>query len=220
MKLVFDADQLGSFEAELPGIRERFNKLSLSSMPENYGIAGNTFRAYTNWPKRPSQVYKSWAEKVTKQFNEKPPKRIHAKSQEEFDKWHQVLFDALQDHWKKNQGGTLSIAHGYKIIDLYLKNIAFYNFGDRAFTNSIVQYGNCALDKQILNKLNLCMGGCLPIRNPSMGHITNMNCYRFCQSLITEFCGKAKGTRVEYDTWAWQLRNRTSPPDTTSQSTT
>ncbi|MCB1753743.1 MAG: hypothetical protein KDI74_18705, partial [Gammaproteobacteria bacterium] len=91
-----------------------------------------------------------------------------------------------------------------KLIDLYIKWLSQFNYPNKIFVTNLNKFSSCALDRQTLNKINLCYSQCLPINNPSMGDIHNKNTYVFCQEIINEFCIQATATKLEFDYWAWK----------------
>src|SRR3990172_7248185 len=166
------------FKASLPRLRKKIRAESFDPNDSIYGIAGNTFRAFRGF-KKPSRTYRSWARSITE--------------------------NAIKNHWKKEQDNEPSFAHTYKMVDLYLKWLCSNEKCPEKLANSIIKYGYCALDSQILKKLNEALSYALPIRirNPSMGDITNENTYEYCQSLIMDFAENFNGYRLLFDYYAW-----------------
>jgi hypothetical protein len=193
------------FRRSLPRIRK--NKIGQRPIDDDssYGVAGNTFRAYRGW-KNPSKVYKLWAKKVTANLINQQS-TIDVYTRETFLKWHTGLYNSLQRYWKKHRGNQLPLSHCYKLVDLYIKWISAHQLQDKKFLEGIVRNANCALDSQILERLNCCYSKALPIFKPSMGHIHNQNTYNFCQSLIAKFSESCGGSRLLFDYWAWQKDN-------------
>jgi len=182
---------------------EKIGKLDWDLREEDCGIAGNTFRAYTGWENSPSETYRNWAEKQNEEILKLSPKSIS--SQEDFDTWHQKLAESLQRHWQKAEDGNrLSVAHKYKLIDLYIKWLTRYKHPEPELNAMLIQFGHCALDRQTLAKINEHLDGLLPIAKPSMGCIATENAYAFCQAIIRDYCNAAGGTPLLFDYYAWQ----------------
>lgn len=182
-----------SVEMNRKEIRQR------SNTDPSYGIAGNTFRAFRGI-KTPSRTYREWAKHTTQ---DALMLESGFESQGEFDKWHKHLAKSLRDHWAKKYGDSASFAHIFKMVDLYVKWLSCRAECPPALAESIVHYGYCALDSQILRALNSALSGALPCSKPSMGDIKNENTYEFCQSLIKEFAEANGGTRLLFDFYAW-----------------
>ncbi len=90
------------------------------------------------------------------------------------------------------------------MVDLYIKWLCSNNECSEKLANSLIKYAYCALDSQILTKLNEALNHALPIRKPSMGDIANQYTYDYCQSLIKDFSETYNGTRLLFDYYAWE----------------
>jgi hypothetical protein len=191
------------FQKSLPSIRKMQGQEDLSSMTDNFGVGGNTFRAYVGYELPPSSIYRSWAKKQTNRIRKKLPIN-ETSSEESFIIWHEKLYRSLCRYWLKKQGKPLSLAHSYKLVDLYIKWLSRYEFQEKMFVININKYANCAIDSQVLIKIDICYSSCLPIHKPSMGHVKNKNTYDYCQQLISSFCDDAMATKLEFDYWAWK----------------
>lgn len=203
MKQYIDNQQLNLFKKSLKNTRSILGRKNISEVDKFYGIAGNTFRAYRDYAKSPSVVYRQWAKiQTNKIIKFQPTKQISTSAK--FRNWHKNLCDSLNTHWKKKQRKKLSFAHFYKMIDLYIKWLSQFDYPDKNFVKKLNKYASCALDRQTLEKINLCYGKCFPINQPRMGDIFNQNTYNFCQRIINDFCMKASGTKLEFDFWAWK----------------
>jgi hypothetical protein len=174
-----------------------------STMSPSYGVSGNTLRAYRGWSVPPGKVYKEWAKKRTNTIIKAAPLDDIA-TESGFQGWHRGLCKSLNAKWRKDQGKNLSIAHCYKLVDLYIKWLSRYQIQGREFAFLLNKHASCALDSQTIYKINACYGNCLPINKPRMGDIHNENTYRYCQDMIAAFCEAAGGTRLEFDYWAWK----------------
>ena len=162
MDKYINKQKLNSFSKSLIKTRSALGKNDITSITKAYGIAGNTFRAYTGWRVSPSDVYRVWAKNNTDKLIKSPPTKITS-NKEGFKKWHKSLYDSLNRYWKKKQGAHLSVAHCYKLIDLYIKWLSQFDFGDSRFVKNINKYASCALDRQTIEKINQCYSKCLPI---------------------------------------------------------
>ena len=203
MKKYLDKRQLSQFSKSLKKTRAILGKANISEMPSSYGIEGNTFRAYRGWKYSPSKCYREWVEENTQRIIKSQPTQSIS-NEVNFGKWHKNLYNSLNKHWKKKQGKALSLAHCYKLIDLYIKWLSQFDFEDKKFVENLNKYASCALDSQTIERINQCYGQCLPINNPRMGDVINQNTYNYCQEIINEFCKSGGGTKLEFDYWAWK----------------
>lgn len=192
-----------AFARALPALQQRVGCIPFGQRSEDFGVAGNTFRAYRDWPHPPSRVYREWANDVCAALNASLLGEQVA-TPEGFRGWHASLAKSLQVHWTNQQGNALSFAHQHKLIDLFIKWLSGYDFGCTQLTKALVSHGNCALDRQTLAKLNECLSFALPIANPSMGDIHSGKTYEFCQDLIGSFAHHYGGTRLLFDYFAWR----------------
>lgn len=191
------------FASRIPELKQQLGTQEFDPKKSTFGIAGNTFRAFINFEKPPSKVYQDWAKSTTKRlFEDQNIPRIS--SQIEFDNWHSEVVDSLKTFWREAQNGDLKFAYTFKAVDLYIKWLSSLKECPKQLCDGILKFGYCALDSQILKRLNECLSGALPIKNPSMGDISNRNTYDFCQTLIEGFCVKYGGTRLLFDYFAWK----------------
>lgn len=199
----FNASLQRKFTAAIPRLRKQLAATPFPGHDANFGVGGETFRAFRNLPERPSVVYRSWAAKICDKLT---PKSLNGQLQsgESFEAWHCSLVDELSARWKSRQGTQLSVAHKYKLLDLLVKWLSAHDFGHSEITRGFEQYWHCALDRQTLTKLNKCLSFALPIRSPSMGDIHAEQTYLFCQELIREFAASCGGTPLLFDYFAWK----------------
>ena len=201
-----DQSQVTEFRSQLASIREGFGARTIDAMKADptYGVAGNTLRAMRGGRNTPSAAYQAWAKKLTDSIVESQP-IAETSNRHKFEAWHEQQCEALGKSWKRSRRHAISYAHTRKLVDLYVKWLMQFKFSNQAFHRQLNRHAFCALDRQSIEKINKCYGHCMPIKNPSMGHVHNANTYRFCQTLIEEFCREAGGTRLEFDHWAWRL---------------
>lgn len=209
---IIEKSESKKYQKFLRDIKKETGKPDWDSRADSCGVAGNTFRAYGAYVakrgkgeegNRPSEIYREWAEKQNKAISKLSPESIS--SQEDFDNWHQKLAKSLQNHWSKTEDGIqLSIAHKYKLVDLYIKWLTQHKLPEPELNDIFIQFAHCALDSQILAKINDHLDGLLPIAKPSMGCIATENAYAFCQAVIRDYCNAVGGTPLLFDYYAWQ----------------
>lgn len=196
-----------AFSRKISSLRKKTASIPFAKRKASYGVGGNTFRAFTGWKRKPSVVYREWAEVTTISLNEKSLLQ-KSKSRDRFLVWHEQLAASLQAHWKRRQGMHLSVAHCMKCVDGYVAWLVSLKFDNGAGSVALEQVANCLLDQQILKKLNACYSNALPMGpKPSMGHITHIETYVFCQELIGAFVDVAGGTRILFDRFGYKRGN-------------
>lgn len=203
LKLTHSRQLASEFKTSIPAIRKKLAQIPLAEHNPNFGVEGNTFRAYQQWNTPPSIVYREWAAETFRKINAQRLAR-QLTSQSGFNRWHESLAESLQITWRLRQGKQLTFAHQYKLVDLFIKWLSLHDFQSKELTDAIVAYANCALDRQTLNNLNRCLSLALPISNPSMGDIHCRATYDFCQSLIGDFAATYDGTRLLFDHCFWK----------------
>lgn len=192
-----------AFSTAIPSLRSSIGVRIFNPLKQNYGVGGNTFRAYTGWVSSPSVTYRKWANEVWNQLNSRTLES-ELETIEGFKAWHGSLAISLQSEWVRMYERPLKFAHLHKLIDLFVKWLSSHNLSSPKLSECLLLRANCALDSQTLNKLNVCLCMALPISNPSMGDIHEKNTYNFCQDLIESFAAHYGGTRLMFDYFAWQ----------------
>lgn len=192
-----------AFARALPELRQRIGRTPIAQHNSDFGVGGNTFRAYRDWHLPPSSVYREWADGVLTNLDAQLL-AVQTATVDGFRSWHASLADSLQAHWTAQQGDSLSFAHQHKLIDLFIKWLSGHDFSVPRLTDAFMLYGNCALDSQTLGKLNECLSLALPLTKPSMGDIHSRRTYDFCQTLIGCFAHHYGGTRLLFDYFAWR----------------
>jgi len=203
----FSRKHQDAFSAALPGLRKLVGIEPFAKHDKKFGAAGNTLRAYRDFSKPPSVVFRKWAAEVcghrsTSEFSSELER--HLASRAAFLRWHVTLGRGLQRVWRREEERSLKFAQQFKLIDLFIKWLSEHDFGSASVKEGFIQNANCALDRQILAKLNECLSRALPMPAPSMGHISNEHTYNFCQDLIAEFARNCGGTPLLFDYWAWK----------------
>jgi hypothetical protein len=199
----FSPEQGAAFASAISSLRAKIGVIPFTPLGSNYGVGGNTFRAYAGWPEKPSKSYRQWAKLICDQLDIRLLEQ-QLETKEGFMAWHSSLAESLQSDWQREQGGLLSFAHQHKLIDLFIKWLSSHNLSSPKLSECLVMRANCALDSQTLSKLNECLSMALPIAKPSMGDIRSKNTYEFCQTLIEKFSVHFGGSRLLFDYFAWR----------------
>lgn len=199
----FDPKQAAAFRKALPNLNRQLGKIPFEDRKSTYGVAGETFRAYTGWSNKPSETYRDWAESICNRITVEQLLQ-HLKARDEFRAWHDKLAKSLQKHWYRIERRRLSYAHLYKLVDLFVKWLSRHQFGNSEITSGFSNFANCALDRQTLKKLNQCLSLALPMPAPSMGHILGPKTYQFSQEAIAAFSLHCGATPLLFDFYAWK----------------
>lgn len=203
LSIYFDPMLMASFARALPRLHRQLATLPFAKRKATFGIAGETFRAYTGWHNPPSILYREWAASICETLT---PEALMARleTRQSFLAWHASLAASLQKHWYRHEYRHLSFAHQYKLVDLCIKWLSRHDFGSTEITSGFVAHANCALDRQTLAKLNACLSFALPMPAPSMGHILGPTTYQFTQEAIAAFALHCGGTPLLFDYFAWK----------------
>ena len=199
----FSSEQGAAFAKALPSLRAQIGADPWVPLGSNYGVGGNTFRAFVGWPEKPGAVYRGWAERTCQRLDVTALVQ-QLQTSDGFSVWHASLASSLQRAWQRQQGSALSFAHQHKLIDLFVKWLSRHDFSSPKLSESLIVHANCALDSQTLIKLNECLSMALPLTKPSMGDIHSKNTYLFCQGLIEKFSVHHGGSRLLFDYFAWR----------------
>lgn len=199
----FSQERVLEFSQKLPGLRSNIGVRNFATRGEDYGVSGNTLRAYRGYVHTPSRLYRTWAKATTEGLSfEDLEEKVNTR--DGYLKWHASMAESLIGHWQKYESKPLPIAHKYKLVDLYVKWLSCYDVGQPGFLHNLVAHANCALDSQTLKKLNECYSYALPLSKPSMGLIQSEAAYSFCQDLIGFFASECGGSRLMFDFFAWK----------------
>jgi hypothetical protein len=191
------------FTDAIPRLRKQLGSIPFAEKDYTFGVGGETLRAFRNLSNRPSDLYRTWAARVCDRLTPATLAK-QVRTDDAFGAWHAHLVADLQEEWHSRAGARLSVAHQYKLVDLLIKWLSWYDFGDPTVTRGFEAHAHCALDRQTLTKLNECLSFALPMPYASMGNILTNNTYVFCQDLISEFTRHCGGTPLLFDYFAWR----------------
>lgn len=171
----------------------------------------------------PIALYEAWAiVQFAKIANDA---RLHQSlaTQEGFDVWHAALAESLVAHWRarvtennarlrEHEGDEhipanpdLSIAHRYKMVDLFVKFLRVRGAGHPELARHCYAFGHIPLDRKSLAVISAAFSGMLVGAGDtfSMGDIVSEQMYRTCQRLARAICQEAGGTPLLLDVFAW-----------------
>jgi hypothetical protein len=166
--------------------------------PNNWGVSGNTFRAFRNYDpvSSPSIRYDSWAntqaqDAVIQNFNG-----------QNFQDLHDHLSASLVEHWSTYGEPHLNIAHKFKLVDLFILRMSWFENLAPQVRDYLRVCGNPALDGGTLKNLSCIVPG-LVIGSPTMGAIKSVFAYQALQDVIHQITLQANVSKLNFDIWCW-----------------
>ncbi|MGA1805177.1 hypothetical protein [Rhizobium sp. HT1-10] len=165
-----------------------------------WGISGNTFRGFRKH-KKPSDQYRAWAPQAYRYLAEIPEQRFDLAA------IHEYLTNDLGGHWA-NGVKQISIAHRFKIVDLFLLHMCRCAQLGGVKRRLIVASANPPLDKFTLIGLATLVPG-LVVGNLAMGAIEDIGQYKALQRVMEQITGQAGLPRLYFDVWCWPEKRRT-----------
>lgn len=169
-------------------------------MPKDLGIAGNTFRAYKNFGKSPSKIYKDWVKNEAYQLVEQKT----LESRDDFILLHDELVRSFENYCKKFGCRNPSFSEKNKVVDLLTKALAFnQNHPCEKQREGLYNYANIPLDKYSLTAIQKLFYGIIVCNNPSMGHVRDLDTYNFLQSQIFQLTSSMGAPNIVFDYYAW-----------------
>jgi hypothetical protein len=169
-----------------------------------YGVAGNTFRAFRK-VRKPSLIFRTWAKRVleSKRFRRA---LLDATTRSRFEKLHTLLAVSLDRHWSKAVKKPLSLAHRYKLVDLFLMSAARRDLGDDRRNRNLIRFAHVPMDSKVLSALDRLFSGILLAQGRTMGHMRTPEAYGFYQTLIIKFMRPLQEAPLYFDYFAWPRR--------------
>lgn len=173
-------------------------------MASNYGIAGNTFRAFRNCEVSPSHIYRTWVN--AHGYNLVNAQNIETRN--EFLEFHGVLERSLSEFWEVSGCRPLKLAERNKIIDLFTKAVAFsISHPCEQQRPALYKYANIPLDKFSLLAVKRLFYGIVICDNPSMGNIRDEETYNFIQSQIFQLTAAVNVANLVFDHYSWNMKH-------------
>jgi len=168
-----------------------------------YGVGANTFRAFRGI-KKPSLIYRTWAAAILrrKAFRSK---LLRAKNRRAFEAFHAWLSRSLDCHWSANAKRPLSLAHKYKLVDLFVKHAVRLDLDDEQLNRNLLAFGHVPIDSSVFSAVDKLLSGILVAQGRAMGHIKTPEAYRFYQTLTTELVRPLRVPTLYFDYFAWHV---------------
>ena len=171
-----------------------FSVLSLSSgKDDDWGVAGNTFRAFRNCDFSPSARYRIWANARAQELVDDI-----SLGQCQFAELHDRLVGSLTEHWGAIR--ALEPYKVYKLVDLFVLRMARFKDLSEDLRKKFRDEGHPGLDTHILSGLAATVPG-LVVGSPAMGAIKSKNQYSALQDAIRQITKVAEVPNLNFDRW-------------------
>ena len=177
-------------------------RLATGSDP-GYGVGSSTFRAFRHINK-PGLIYRTWAAVIMrrKAFRSR---LLRAHNRRAFEHFHEWLSRSLARHWSKRAKRELSLAHKYKLIDLFIKHAARCDLGDERLNRNLLAFGHVPIDSSVFSAVDNLFSGILIAQGRAMGHIRTPEAYRFYQTITAEVVRPLRVSPLYFDYFAWHV---------------
>jgi hypothetical protein len=194
------------YRSYLPTAQVLWDDHSLET--SQFGVESSTTRGIPTGSRGangPQEMYRAWAgPQLAAMLNDSTlPARLD--TQAAFDDWHASLAASLAVHWDVGTAGAmpLSIAHRFKLLDLFVRWLRIQASRAPALAARCEQFGHIPLDRKSLHILSETFSG-IGLAGPfSMGDVHTEAAYRFYQMLAREVCAVAGGSPLLFDVFCW-----------------
>src|SRR5207253_9779116 len=109
---------------------------------------------------------------------------LRLRNSRDFERFHLDLTKSLAKHWKAKCRKDLSLAHRYKLIDLWIKWLCTLDFGSPTMNAKLLEYGHVPIDSRVFEAIDRLYCGIFVVSGRSMGHIRSGAAYRFWQEIV------------------------------------
>jgi hypothetical protein len=204
LSLFVCARWLARYQAYLPTARALWDNHALET--SEYGVESSTTRGIPTGSRGengPQALYRAWAGAQLSAMLADAALPGRLASQEAFDAWHAGLAASLAAHWQAGCGRELSLAHRYKLLDLFVRWLRVGAKSVPALAAACERFGHIPLDRKSLHVLSETFGG-IGLAGPfSMGDVHTEGAYRFYQALARHACQQAGGSPLLFDVFCW-----------------
>jgi hypothetical protein len=172
-------------------------------------VGGNTFRAFRNMPKRPSEVFRNWALKtLTDKHTTKP--LFSVRSQAAYEKWHQDFCSSFREEWQDQMKDRLPYGPSRKLPDLLLKAFVRYSGLSDDQRSRMTALLHVSLDSLSLVGIRNCINDPEMPANATMAFVAGQTMYSQIQEAIRAITKKAEVPAVYYDVLVWDIRRKSA----------
>jgi hypothetical protein len=213
------------------------NNKSLDKAAARFGVDSTTIRAMPTGNDRvtPSSIFSSWAKSADEKLGITGttgnctfrPTETSGALIERFESWHAQIAEDLAERWEvtmkdvqpgtrinaagdsyeRAQCKTLSTAHKFKLVDLYVRSLRFRFPENSQAHAAVIQQGHIPLDKKSIAVIEAFRGGAP--RKTTMGYITSDGMYQDYQGYASQIALEVtvpdcmKRSKLVLDTFCW-----------------
>lgn len=167
-----------------------------------HSIAGNTFRAFRNLPKRPSIVFRDWASARLDHTLEMLKGITDRESYADYV--HESALD-LCGTWSSKMNAEIGYGRSTKLLNLILKKLACFEDIDGTVRNRIIEFQHVPLDSYTIVGLRKLITSPEIPHNATMRFIEKPGDYRILQRYISDVAMMAGVPPIYYDILAWDM---------------
>ncbi len=176
-------------------------------------VAGNTYRAFSHLPVKPSVAFREWAENyITESFQ----LLCDITEASDYSKYVYEATDDLCDKWRRRTHSKMGFGRGAKLFNLVLKKFACLSSLTEEQKNTLISLQHVPLDKYTIVGLRLVAPDLSIPKNATMGYIDELNDelkhYEEFQNVISKIAGKARVPAIYYDILAWNMSHSIQKP--------
>lgn len=178
-------------------------------------VEGNTFRAFSRMPCKPSEVFRNWASerlsdnKVIESFT-------NIGSEQQYDLWLKQFSEDLCHYWTNKMGRGMPYGPGRKLPNLLLKRLVKWNrlkkLGGEGQRRHLIELLHVPLDKYTLASIRRCASdfpdfavGIPP--NVTMSFVDTEDRYIRIQEIMREISRQAGVPAIYLDVLTWNLKH-------------
>ncbi len=169
-------------------------------------VGSNTFRAFQNMPKRPSDVFREWAKreldvcKRTKQLDS-------VRTQAAFDRWHHEFCSSFREEWQEQMKERMPYGPSRKLPDLLLKAFVRWTRLSDDRRNRLISFSHVSLDSFSLAGIRHCIDDPEIPATATMRFVAGPTMYRQIQESIRDIAKQAGVPAIYYDVLVWNIRD-------------
>jgi hypothetical protein len=169
--------------------------------------SGNTFRAFSHMPQKPSVVCRTWAsaefqsQKVISELR-------RMSSQPQYDKWIKEFSGRLSRTWRKQMGTSMPYGPGRKLPNLLLKHFALWAKLDDVQRDNLLNYLHVPLDNFTLVGIRNCIEDYKIPKNATMRFVDGETMYDQIQQAIRNVAQSAEVPAIFFDVLAWDVSHQ------------
>jgi hypothetical protein len=172
-------------------------------------VGANTFRAFHNMPRKPSEVFRGWALEALigrpGYFN----KLLSIENRADYDRWLHFFAADFRRHWKRKMGCEIPFGASLKLPNLLMKGVCGVHEIPKTTYDRLVWFLHVPLDSYSIQAVRNCIDvrlqrqiGRIP-SSAGMGFVKTLGVYDGLQEAIRLLAEKAKVPPIALDILAW-----------------